>query len=80
VITYLTADDVLNINVSFVAGDQLGDFGLLGRAVMRPQASAFGEGAFPTIHEKAAALLRSLACNHPTGLIAGERSFRVLAD
>lgn len=32
---------------------------------MRPQVSAFGEDAFPTIHEKAAALLHGLARNHP---------------
>ena len=45
--------------------DQLRDFGILDGAVMRPQASAFGEDAFPSIHEKAAALLHSLARNHP---------------
>src|SRR5699024_3462334 len=32
---------------------------------MRPQASAFGQDAFPTLHEKAAALLHSLVRNHP---------------
>lgn len=32
---------------------------------MRPQSSAFGEDAFPAIHEKAAALLHGLARNHP---------------
>jgi death on curing protein len=64
-ITYLTADDVLGVNVSFVGPGQLRDFGLLDGAVMRPQASAFGEDAFPTIHEKAAAFLHGLARNHP---------------
>ena len=64
-ITYLTANDVLIINMSFVGPDQLRDFGILDGAVMRPQASAFGEDAFPSIHEKAAALLHSLARNHP---------------
>jgi death-on-curing protein len=33
--------------------------------VYRPQASAFGADAFPTLHEKAAALLHGLARNHP---------------
>ncbi|KAA1243228.1 type II toxin-antitoxin system death-on-curing family toxin [Mycobacterium simiae] len=64
-ITYLTADDVLDINQQFVGPDQLRDFGLLDAAVLRPQTSAFGEDAFPTIHEKAAALLHGLARNHP---------------
>lgn len=64
-ITYLTADDVLRINERFVGPDQLRDFGLVDGAVMRPQMSAFGEDAFPTIHEKAAALLHGLARNHP---------------
>jgi death on curing protein len=65
VITYLTANDVLAINASFVGPDQLRDFGVLDGAVMRPQASAFGDDAFPTLHEKAAALLHGLARNHP---------------
>jgi death on curing protein len=65
VITYLTADEVLQINGSFAGPHQLRDFGLLDAAVMRPQASAFGQDAFPTIHEKAASLLHSLARNHP---------------
>lgn len=41
------------------------DFALLESAVLRPQATAFGEDAYATLHEKAAALLHSLACNHP---------------
>ena len=40
------------------------DHGLLESALARPQATAFGEDAYPTIHEKAAALLHSLARNH----------------
>lgn len=62
---YLTASDILEINEKFVGSDQLRDFGLLDGAVMRPQTSAFGEDAFPSIHEKAAALLHGLARNHP---------------
>lgn len=37
------------------------DHGLLESAVARPQASAFGQDAYPGMHEKAAALLHSLA-------------------
>lgn len=54
----------------YVAGRTLGsdpavcDYGLLQSALARPQASAFGEDAYPDIHQKAAALLHSLARNH----------------
>jgi death-on-curing protein len=40
------------------------DHGLLESALGRPQASAFGDDAYPGIHAKAAALLHSLARNH----------------
>lgn len=40
------------------------DHGLLESALARPQATAFGEDAYPGIHEKAAALLHSLARHH----------------
>lgn len=62
---YLTAQDVLAMNRRLTGADLLRDFGLLDSAVSRPQAAAFGEDAFPTIHEKAAALLHGLARNHP---------------
>jgi death-on-curing protein len=39
------------------------DVGLLESALARPQATAFGADAYPTIHVKAAALLHSLARN-----------------
>jgi death on curing protein len=41
------------------------DIDLLLAAEQRPQSSAFGEDAYPTLHEKAAVLLHSLARNHP---------------
>jgi death on curing protein len=41
------------------------DAGLFEAAVTRPRASAFGEAAYPTVHEKAAALLHSLVRSHP---------------
>lgn len=40
------------------------DPGLLESALARPRASAFGTDAYPSIHEKAAALLHSLARSH----------------
>src|SRR5260370_32185180 len=62
---WLSTDDVQRFNEHFVGPDMLRDFGLLDPAVVRPQATAFGEAASPTLHEKSAALLHSLARNHP---------------
>ncbi|HQV18498.1 MAG: type II toxin-antitoxin system death-on-curing family toxin [Gordonia sp.] len=42
----------------------VGDEGLLDAAIARPKASAFGEDAYPSILDKAAALMHSLAKNH----------------
>ncbi|HEX4015180.1 MAG TPA: type II toxin-antitoxin system death-on-curing family toxin [Frankiaceae bacterium] len=47
------------------------DIGLLQAALARPKATAFGSDAYTTIHDKAAALLHSLARNH--ALIEGNR-------
>ncbi|MER7759289.1 type II toxin-antitoxin system death-on-curing family toxin [Streptomyces sp. NPDC097619] len=64
---YLTAEDVLEIAAA--ACDDMRivvrDIGLLESAVHRPSASVFGEEAYPDLIEKAAALLQSLAVNHP---------------
>ena len=63
---YLTADEVIGFHERLVGRvDMLRDFGALDGAVSRPQSSVFGEDAFPSIHEKAAALLHGLARNHP---------------
>jgi death on curing protein len=62
---WVTTDDVQAFNKHFVHTDLLRDYGLLEAAVLRPQSTAFGEDAYPTLHEKAAALLHSLARNHP---------------
>jgi len=40
------------------------DYGLLESALARPRATAFGEDAYAGIHDKAAALLHSVARNH----------------
>jgi death on curing protein len=39
------------------------DYGLLEAALARPQATAFGKDAYPSLDAKAAALLHSLARN-----------------
>ena len=62
---YLTVDEIILINAKVFDGNaKLRDRGLLESAVARPQASAFGEDAYPTLHKKAAALLESLTRNH----------------
>ena len=61
---YLTLEEVLGIHDRHAGHSGVRDLGTIAAAVARPQASAFGEDAYPTIWEKAAALLHSLACNH----------------
>jgi death-on-curing protein len=53
------------------------DHGLLESAAARPRATAFGEDAYRDVHEKAAALLHSLARNHP--LIDGNKRLALAA-
>ncbi|MFZ0161719.1 MAG: Fic family protein [Kineosporiaceae bacterium] len=69
-VRYLTLDLALSLL------DQAGlgpvrDVGLLDSAINRPAASAFGVDAYPSIGTKAAALMHSLAKNHP--LIDGNK-------
>ncbi len=53
------------------------DYGLLESALARPQASAFGEDAYPTAHDKAAAPLHSLARNQ--ALVDGNKRLALAA-
>ncbi len=63
---YLSAEDLLHIAERATGGAvDLRDAGLLESAAGRPAATAFGEDAYPALCEKAAALLHSLARNHP---------------
>ena len=71
-IHYLTLDDVLAAAEAHLGHPaDVGDYGLLESAVARPQATVFGEDAYPDLHQKAAALLQSLATNH--ALIDGNK-------
>jgi death-on-curing protein len=64
-VVYLTANDLYNINeevtgrIPFVR-----DRHLLLSAERRPRIMIFGEEQFPTLYDKAAALLHSLAYHH----------------
>ncbi|MEU7208450.1 Fic family protein [Streptomyces sp. NPDC044989] len=50
------------------------DMGLLVSAIERPRTNVFGAELYPTLHEKAAALLHSVARNH--ALIDGKQAHR----
>ncbi len=72
---YLTLDELVYINEQlpnssrihrFLKGKQrVRDMALLEAAAARPMQTAFGQDAYPTAQEKAAALLHSIARNHP---------------
>ena len=62
---HLDLEDLLHIARRTRVAVEVRDMGLLESAATRPQATAFGEDAYPSIHDKAAALLHSIARNHP---------------
>jgi death on curing protein len=69
-IVYLTIDEVLALHESLYtlngeAPVPLIAAGKLESAVQRPQSAAFGEEFFPTLAEKAAALLQGIVIAHP---------------
>ncbi|WP_377270819.1 type II toxin-antitoxin system death-on-curing family toxin [Peterkaempfera sp. SMS 1(5)a] len=70
---YLDLSELLTIAARVQGGSEAAvrDYGLIEAALARPQASVFGADAYPTFHEKAAALLHSLARNH--ALIDGNK-------
>lgn len=62
---FLDLDELLHVaRRTLDAEPEVRDYGLLQSALARPRASALGGDAYPSIHEKAAALLHSLARNH----------------
>ena len=64
-VQYLELEDLLIAAEAFLRHPpKVRDYGLLESALARPKATVFGQDAYPTIHEKAAALLDSLVNNH----------------
>jgi death-on-curing protein len=63
-VIYLDLEDLLHIAERTIGNVEVRDLGLLESAAARPQASAFGEDAYPSVLEKAAALVHSIARNH----------------
>jgi death on curing protein len=64
-VDYFTLDDLLEIAAGVLGEVQLRDLGLLASAAGRPAMTAFGQDAYPAFVDKAAALMHSLARNHP---------------
>jgi death-on-curing protein len=66
VTVYLDLDDLLLVALSAIGESvEVRDYGLLESALARPRATVFGQDAYSDVHLKAAALLHSLARNHP---------------
>ena len=75
-IEYLSLEDLLDL-VNTLGAGPVRDLGLLDSACHRPQASFFGQEAYPGLAGKAAALMHSLACNH--ALVDGNKRLALLA-
>ncbi|WP_183093616.1 type II toxin-antitoxin system death-on-curing family toxin [Nocardioides stalactiti] len=75
-VEYLDLEDLLALTEDLQAGP-VRDHGLLEAAVARPRTTVFGEDAYPTVVDKAAALLHSLCQNH--GLVDGNKRIAWLA-
>lgn len=77
-VEFLDLDDVIEL-ARRLLGDPppIGDVGLLGSAVARPQTTVGGEDAYPTVWLKGAALLQSIVGNH--ALVDGNKRLGWLA-
>lgn len=66
---YLTLEQIIIIHedqiVRYGGSSGLRDVSLLESAVFRPQSSFGGEDLYPTVFNKASALIHSLVLNHP---------------
>jgi death on curing protein len=62
-VIYLDLEDLLHVAERTLGNVEIRDLGLLEAAAARPQASAFGRDAYPSLLEKAAALIHSIARN-----------------
>ena len=74
---YLTLEELLHVAERTLGEVLVRDHGLLESALARPQTTVFGEDAYPTVEEKAAALLHSVARNH--ALVDGNKRLALAA-
>jgi death-on-curing protein len=71
-VIFLDLEELLHVAERAIGPEfEVRDIGLLESALARPKATAFGSDAYSTIHDKAAALLHSLARNR--ALIDGNK-------
>jgi death-on-curing protein len=64
-VDHLSVEDLLDVAEGVVGEVLLRDPGALAAAAGRPRMTVFGAEAYPTFAAKAAALMHSLARNHP---------------
>ena len=64
-VDHLSFDDLLEVVAGVLGEVVLRDLGLLASAAARPRTTVFGADAYPSFAEKVAALMHSLAGNHP---------------
>jgi len=64
-VIYLDLEDLLHVARRTLGEVRIRDVGLLGSAAARPRATAFGADAYPSVHDKTASLLHSLAHTRP---------------
>jgi death on curing protein len=76
-VIYLDLEDLLHVAERTLGTIAVRDLGLLEAAVARPRASAFGRDAYDSLHDKAAALLHSIARNH--ALVDGNKRLALAA-
>ncbi|MEQ6899476.1 type II toxin-antitoxin system death-on-curing family toxin [Nocardioides sp. YIM 152588] len=75
---YLTLTELLHVAERTLGPEvPVRDPGLLESALARPQASVFGADAYPSVEDKTAALLHSLARNH--ALVDGNKRLSLAA-
>jgi death on curing protein len=64
-VEFLTAEDLVEVAALVLgAPAPVRDYGLLDAAAHRPRATLFGQDVYPTVHDRAAALLESICRNH----------------
>jgi death-on-curing protein len=76
-VIHLDLDDLLHVARRTLGEVQVRDVGLLASAAARPRSTAFGQEVYPSIHDKAAALLHSLARTQP--LVDGNKRLALAA-
>jgi death-on-curing protein len=77
-VIFLDVEDMLYIAERPTGAQvEVRDIGLMGSAAARPRASAFGADAYPTLHDKGAALLHSIVRNH--ALVDGNKRLGLAA-